>query len=54
LGGVFPKGLPVGTVSEIKESRRGMFQQIEIASSVDFSQLEYLIVIMKKSSLTGD
>jgi rod shape-determining protein MreC len=54
LGGVFPKGLPIGTVSEIKESRRGMFQHIEIEPSFDFSQLEHLIVIMKKSSLTGD
>lgn len=54
LGGVFPKGLTVGKVSEIKESRRGMFQHIEIEPSVDFSQLEHLIVIMKKSSLTGD
>lgn len=54
LGGIFPKGLPVGTVLDIKETRRGMFQQIKIEPLVDFSQLEYLIVIMKKSSLTGD
>ena len=54
LGGVFPKGLMVGTVSEITKSRRGMFQNIEIEPAVDFSQLEYLIIIMKKYSLTED
>ena len=54
LGGVFPKGLMVGTVAEIKKSRRGMFQSIEIEPAVDFSQLEHLIIIMKKFSLTED
>ena len=54
LGGVFPKGLMVGTVAEITKSRRGMFQNIEIKPAVDFSQLEYLIIIMKKYSLTED
>ena len=54
LGGIFPKGLMVGTVSEIKNSRRGMFQKIEIEPAVDFSQLEHLIIIMKKNSLTED
>ncbi len=51
LGGVFPKGLPVGTVSSISQSRRGMFLEIEVTSSVDFSRLENLIVIMKKKSI---
>jgi rod shape-determining protein MreC len=54
LGGVFPKGLMVGTVSEISKSRRGMFKKIEIEPAVDFSQLEFLIIIMKKNSLTGE
>ena len=54
LGGVFPKGLMVGTISELKKSRRGMFQNIEIEPAVDFTQLEYLIIIMKKYSLTED
>jgi rod shape-determining protein MreC len=54
LGGVFPKGLMVGTVSEIRKSRRGMFQDIEIQPAVDFSQLEFLIIIMKKYSLTEE
>jgi rod shape-determining protein MreC len=54
LGGVFPKGLMVGTVTEIRKSRRGMFQDIEIQPAVDFTQLEHLIIIMKKYSLTEE
>ncbi len=51
LDGVFPKGLPVGTVSSVARSRRGMFQKIKIKPAVDFSELEYLIIIMRESSL---
>ncbi len=51
LGGMFPKGLPVGTVSRVVKNRRGMFQQIDIEPTVDFSQLEYLLIILKDDSL---
>ncbi|RJX31118.1 MAG: rod shape-determining protein MreC [Desulfurivibrio sp.] len=51
LGDIFPKGLPVGKVSEVTKSKRGMFQLIEVEPSVDFSQLEYLIIIMHENSL---
>ncbi|MBU0483973.1 MAG: rod shape-determining protein MreC [Proteobacteria bacterium] len=51
LGGVFPKGLPIGTVSKVENNRRGMFQQIEVLPAVNFTQLEYLIIIMKSNSL---
>ena len=51
LGDIFPKGLPVGTVSEVTKSKRGMFQQIEVEPAVDFAQLEYLIVILHENSL---
>lgn len=51
LGDIFPKGLPVGKVSEVTKSQRGMFQQIAVEPSVDFSQLEYLIIIMHENSL---
>jgi len=54
LGGVFPKGVMVGTVTEVRKSRRGMFQEIDIQPAVDFSQLEHLIIIMKKYSLTEE
>lgn len=51
LGGVFPKGMMIGTVARLSESRRGMFRQIEIEPAVDFSKMENLIIVMKSSSL---
>lgn len=51
LGGVFPKGLPIGTITDVAKARRGMFQNITILPSVDFLRLEELIIIMGKSSL---
>lgn len=49
LGGIFPKGLLVGTVVKVIKDRRGMFQQIEIEPSVNFSKLENLLIIIKKN-----
>lgn len=51
LGGVFPKGLPVGTVSSVVSNRRGMFLDIEVQPAVDFSKLEHVIIIMKSNPL---
>lgn len=49
MGGVFPKGVLVGTITKVIKDRRGMFQQIEIEPSVDFSKLEDLLIIMKEN-----
>lgn len=51
LAGVFPKGLPVGTVSQVTRSKRGMFQEIEVAPAIDFSRLEEVIVILQENPL---
>lgn len=51
MGGVFPKGLPVGTVSNVVRTRRGMFLRIEVEPVVNFAQLEYLVVILQEKSL---
>ena len=52
LGGAFPQGLLVGTVSKVIADQRGMFQEIEVAPATDFSLLENVIIIMKRTSLT--
>ncbi|MDZ7642651.1 MAG: rod shape-determining protein MreC [Desulfurivibrio sp.] len=52
LGGVFPKGLPVGTVAEVVRAQRGMFQKIKVEPAADFPRLEHLIIVMKKAPLT--
>ena len=45
LGGIFPKGLPVGKISRVKEVSGEFFKVIEVAPSVDFSKLEEVLVI---------
>ncbi|MDY6972282.1 MAG: rod shape-determining protein MreC [Thermodesulfobacteriota bacterium] len=49
LGGVFPKGLPVGQVLSVKETPGEFFKAIEIKTAVDFSKLEEVLVILKES-----
>ena len=51
MGGVFPKGLLVGTVSTVVSNRRGMFLDIEVKPAVDFSKLENVLIIMKSNQL---
>lgn len=50
-GGVFPKGLLIGTVTNIIKEQRGMFQHVEVTPAIDFTSIENVIIILKKSSL---
>jgi rod shape-determining protein MreC len=49
LGGIFPKGLRVGTVAKVIKQDYGLFQDIEITPSVDFSKLEEVLIIPRQS-----
>ncbi len=44
-GGVFPKGIPIGTISKIVKHDYGLFQTLELLPSVDFSRLEEVLII---------
>lgn len=50
LGGIFPKGVPVGTVSRVYKKQFGITQTVEVVPSVDFSRLEEVTVITQFSS----
>lgn len=45
LGGVFPKGLMIGTVAQVVKGGYGMFQTIEIVPAVDMGHLEEVLVL---------
>lgn len=45
--GIFPRGLPVGTIGKRIE-RLGSFQKAEIQPVIDFKKLDFVIVIQKK------
>lgn len=45
VGGVFPKGLQVGTVTAIERGAFGLYQQATVVPSVDFGRLEEALVL---------
>ena len=49
LGGVFPKGLPMGIVSQVKKSKYGVSQQVDIQPIVKARQLDEVFVVQKES-----
>ncbi|OQY59957.1 MAG: hypothetical protein B6245_03935 [Desulfobacteraceae bacterium 4572_88] len=46
LDGVFPKGLRVGTVSNVTRRNSGIFQEVTVIPYVDFEKLEEVLVIL--------
>ena len=50
LGGIFPKGVPVGTVSKVNRKTYGISQEVEVRPSVDFTKLEEVLVVLKINS----
>jgi rod shape-determining protein MreC len=48
LGGIFPKGILIGTVLSAQiNPQTGMYQDIEIKPAVDFHRLEEVVVILE-------
>lgn len=45
LGGVFPKGLPLGTVASVSRGGFGMFQTISVVPAVDLTRIEEVLVV---------
>ena len=50
MGGVFPKGIFIGRVTQVKESPKEIVMQIEIEPFVDFSFLESVFVLTESST----
>ncbi len=47
MGGVFPKGLVIGSVESIDRREFGLFQSIEVTPAVDFTHLEEVLVLLR-------
>lgn len=47
LGGIFPKGLPIGRVTNIQTKSNGLVKEATIRPFVDFNRLEEVFVIGK-------
>ena len=50
LGGIYPKGLKIGKISNIERESYGITQFVEVNPSVDFSKLEEVIVLQPEIS----
>lgn len=48
LGGIFPKGIPVGTVKDVRKSDLDVMRQMEVEPFQDFSILEEVFVMEKE------
>ncbi|MDH3557772.1 MAG: rod shape-determining protein MreC, partial [Deltaproteobacteria bacterium] len=57
MGGVFPKGLLLGTVQEVVRGSSGLFQRVEVKPAANFNRLEEVMVVIQpppeEPSLTG-
>jgi rod shape-determining protein MreC len=53
LGGVFPKGLPMGRVLKVKEMPGELFKDVSIMPAVDFSKLEEVLVVIEENNLSN-
>ena len=57
MGGVFPKGLLLGTVQKVVRGSSGLFQRVEVEPAANFSRLEEVMVVLQpppeEPSLTG-
>ncbi|MBI4924321.1 MAG: rod shape-determining protein MreC [Bdellovibrio sp.] len=51
LGGIFPKGIPIGVASKVSKKSYGISQDVEIESSVDFSKLEEVLVVLRAETV---
>jgi rod shape-determining protein MreC len=48
LSSLYPRGIPIGSVTSVGQSDTDLYKQIQVDSFVDFSQLEAVIILVKK------
>ena len=48
IDGIFPRSIPIGTVVSV-ESGKDLFQEIRLASAVDFATLDHAYVLQRQS-----
>lgn len=49
LGGLFPKGLPVGQVAQVEGRRSALFQFARLVPVVDFARVEEVLLLTEQS-----
>ena len=49
LGGIFPGGLMIGTVSELGDEEQGLFREVVLKPGVNFANLEEVFVLKERA-----
>ncbi|MFO7778861.1 MAG: rod shape-determining protein MreC [Nitriliruptoraceae bacterium] len=44
-GGVFPAGIPIGTVSQVGEDGSSLFREVQVNPYVDFTRLQHVLIV---------
>jgi rod shape-determining protein MreC len=53
MGGVFPKGIPIGRITAVERRSGALFQEASIQPSVDLGRLEEVLILTRVESRTG-
>ena len=48
LEGIFPKGIVVGKVLDVRDQKEGLFKEIWAKTAVNFGHLEEVLVLLEK------
>lgn len=51
LGEIYPKGIRIGTISNIDKKNYGITQKVEIKPSVDFQKLEEVVILVNEGKV---
>ena len=51
LGGIYPKGVLIGSVVAVERKPYGLFQSVQVKPAVDFTRLEEVFVILERREL---
>lgn len=46
FGGIYPKGIPVGKIADVKLRNTGLFSEADILPATDFTRLQFLYVLV--------
>jgi rod shape-determining protein MreC len=51
LGGAYPRGMMLGSVTAVDKKVPGIFQEVEVEPAVDFTRLEEVLVVKTVQSV---
>jgi cell shape-determining protein MreC len=53
MGGVFPKGIPIGRITAVERRSGALFQEATLQPAVDMSRLEEVLILTASEARPG-